>query len=108
MGRRLEMPDDLPVANQPAPKRKRRTIPYLTPEEPEKDKPVALKIHLKSHEDLRRLLSSVANMLRRKEIAVDRARALIYLVSVAGDIIDKLEFDDRLKRLEDLSASCGR
>ena len=49
-----------------------------------------VKIHLKSAESLRRLMSSTINRLRRKEISQAEARTTGYLVDITLKILDEI------------------
>jgi hypothetical protein len=61
------------------------------------------KIHLRNAEDIRRLLSSTINELRRKQISIDRAKAIGYLSNIMLAVFEQGDLADRLKALEERS-----
>lgn len=61
------------------------------------------RIHLRTTEDIRRLLSGVVNQLRRGEIDCVRAGKIIYASQVLLRVFEQGELEARLERLEELA-----
>ncbi|RJP78607.1 MAG: hypothetical protein C4522_12590 [Desulfobacteraceae bacterium] len=62
------------------------------------------KIHLKSMEDIRRLLSTTVNQFRRNEITSDQAKTITYMGNVLLGVMKSISedmIDKRIKVLED-------
>lgn len=58
-------------------------------------------IHLRSANDIRRLLSVVINSLRRDEMESLKARTIIYGCSVLLNVIETATLEERLKKIEE-------
>ena len=58
-------------------------------------------ISLKTSEDVRRLLSTTINQLRKREVAVDQARAIFYGSSVLLAVLEQGTIEKRLSKLEE-------
>lgn len=63
--------------------------------------PAYYKIHIKSAEDVRRLLSSTINELRQGKIDTGRAGKIIYAASVLLNVFSQYHLEERLARIED-------
>ncbi len=58
------------------------------------------KINLRSFEDVRRLLSSTINELRRGEISESKAKAVGYLTNCIMTSLENIVLEDELRKLE--------
>ena len=63
--------------------------------------PRSYKIHLKTAEDIRRLLSATINELRKNEIEPGRAGKIIYASSVLLTVFQQTSLEERLKAIEE-------
>ncbi|MBA4390416.1 MAG: hypothetical protein C0399_05715 [Syntrophus sp. (in: bacteria)] len=59
------------------------------------------KIYLKSAEDVRRLLSTLVNEVRRNDVDIQKARTIGYLAGILLDVFTMGSLEDRLKQLEE-------
>lgn len=69
-------------------------------DKPEPHTPLRSKIHLKNHEDIRRLLSSTINELRRYEINPTVGGKVVYAASVMIGLFEQTSLEARLERIE--------
>lgn len=58
-------------------------------------------IHLRTAEDVRRLLSTTINQVRKGEINVPAARTIIYGAQVLLTVFEQCDISDRLTKLEE-------
>jgi hypothetical protein len=65
-------------------------------------------ISIKTAMDIRRLLVSVINQLRQKQIGVQRARAIIYASHELLAVFAQVDLEERIRKLEELSGYGGR
>ena len=63
--------------------------------------------HLTSIEDVRRLLSSTINQVRRQKIGTEQARVIGYLANTILKAIETGKLEDRLAALEALLVKPG-
>jgi len=66
------------------------------------------KIHLRNAEDVRRLLSTTINGVRLGSMDHGTARVLIYAASTLLSVLEQINLEDRLTRLEDEIGRVGR
>lgn len=59
-------------------------------------------VRLNNSNDVRKLLSRVANALLQDEISEDRARAIVYLSNTLLNTIKQTDLEQRLEELERL------
>lgn len=65
-------------------------------------------ISIKAASDVRRLLVSIINQLRRKEIDVPSARTIIYASHELLAVFSQVDLEERIRKLEELSGYGGR
>lgn len=64
-------------------------------------------ISVKSAMDVRRLLVGIINQLRRREIGVQRARAIIYASHELLNVFAQVDLEQRIQKLEELTQYGG-